>query len=106
MSDYYNGINKVEDAQVKLQDQVCAWWDSLTEEEQHELMMDWYPADFTKDKYDDADSFFGDMPSSTQVWIWKRENHLTEEDIEGQRDRAGDIADGEYEYNKENRRGK
>ena len=105
MSNYYNGINKVEDKQVKLQDQVYDWWDSLSEEEQHNLMMDWYPNDFTKDKYDDADSFFGDLPSSTQLWIWKRENHLTEEDIEGQRDRALDIADGEYEYNKENRRG-
>ena len=28
-----------------------------------------------------------------------------EEDIEGQRDMAVDTADGEYEYNKENRRG-
>jgi len=105
MSDYYNGIDKEREKEQELMDTVYDWWDSLSEEEQHQLMMDWYPNDFTKDKYDDADSFFGDLPSSTQVWIWKRENHLTEEDIEGQKDRAVDYIDGEYEYNKENRRG-
>jgi len=29
--DYYNGINREEDARVKLGDEVQDWWDSLTD---------------------------------------------------------------------------
>lgn len=76
-------------------DKCYAWWDSLSDEEQYNLILNWYPNEFTED--DDADSFFGDMPHSTQLWIWKRENKLTDEDIEGQKDIAGDM---EYEERK------
>ena len=97
MTDYYDGIDREGEKEQRLMEKVYEWWDSLDEEEQYNLMCDWYPNDFTKDKYDDADSFFGDLPSSKKLWIWKRENHLTEEDIEGQRDIAGDM---EYEERK------
>lgn len=66
-----------------------SWWDSLSEEEQYNLMLDWYPNDFTEDDY--ADDFFGDMPDDKQLWIWKRENKLTEEDIQGQKNMAGNM---------------
>ena len=93
--DYYSGVNREEDERVKLMDEIYDWWDSLTEEEQYNLMLDWYPNDFMED--DNADSFFGDMDSDKQLWIWKRENKLTEGDIQGQKDIAGDM---EYEERK------
>ena len=58
-------------------------------------MLDWYPNELTED--DDADAFFGNMPNDKQLWVYKRENKLTEEDIEGQKDMAGDV---EYEERK------
>ena len=59
------------------------------EEEQYNIMQDWYPNDFTED--DDADKFFGDMPNDKQLWIWKRENKCTEEDIQGKIDNYWDM---------------
>ena len=95
MSDYYNGVDREREKEQRLMDSCYAWWDSLSEEEQYNLMQDWYPNDFTED--DDADKFFGDMPNDKQLWIYKRENKLTDEDIEGQKDIAGDF---EYEERK------
>ena len=87
--DYYNGNNRGEDKQVKLMDKVYDWWEGLTEGEQHNIIENWYPLEFLED--DDADKFFCDMPNDTQLWIYQRENKCTEEDIEGQKDRADDI---------------
>jgi len=95
MSDYYNGIDREREKEQRILDKCYEWWDSLSEEEQYNLMLDWYPNEFDED--DDGDSFFGDMPNDKQLWIWKRENKLTEEDIEGQKDLAGDM---EYEERK------
>ena len=95
MSDYYNGIDREREKERILMDKVYAWWDSLSGEEQHNLMQDWYPNEFTED--DVADDFFGDMSNDKQLWIWKRENKYTEEDTEGQIDKAGDM---EYEERK------
>jgi len=89
MSDYYDGIDREGERMQRLMDKVYEWWDSLDEEEQYNLMLDWYPDVFTKDDY--ADSFFGDLPSSTKLWIYQEENKLTEEDLQGQKDRAIDM---------------
>jgi len=70
--DYYNGINREEDARVKLGDEVYEWWNSLTEEEQLKILLDWYPMEITKDT--DLDKFFGDMGSERQLHIYKEEN--------------------------------
>ena len=88
MSDYYDGIDREGEMEQRLMDKVYEWWDSLGEQEQYDLILDWYPNELNED--DDVDSFFGDMPNEKQLWIWKRENNLTDEDIEGQRDMAGD----------------
>lgn len=89
MSDYYDGIDREAEKEQISFDKVYAWWDSLSDEEQYNTMLNWYPNEFTED--DDADAFFGDMPSDKQLWIYKRENKLTEEDIEGRKDMAGDM---------------
>ena len=88
--------NKEEEMENREMDRVYSWWDSLGEQEQYNLILDWYPNELNKD--DDVDSFFGDMPNEKQLWIWKRENNLTDEDIEGQKDMAGDM---EYEERKD-----
>ena len=95
MSDYYDGIDREGEMEQRLMDKVYEWWDSLGEQEQYDLILDWYPNELNED--DDVDSFFGDMPNEKQLWIWKRENNLTDEDIEGQKDMAGDA---EYEERK------
>lgn len=74
--DYYDGIDREREKEQDLMNEVYEWWDSLCEEEQYNLMMDWYPNETTED--DDGDSFFGDLPSETQIWIWKRENGYDE----------------------------
>ena len=73
---------------------VYKWWDSLSEEEQYNLMLDYYPNDFMEN---DADDVFDDLSSDDKLRIWRSENKLTEEDIEGQKDIAGDF---EYEERK------
>jgi len=90
MSDYYDGIDREGERMQRLMDKVYEWWDSLSEEEQYNLMLDWYPNNFNYEECS-ADDFFGGMPSNMQLWIYKRENNLTEEDIQGQRDRAIDM---------------
>jgi len=41
--DYYNGINREEDRQVNLGDEVQDWWDSLTDNRKYELLEPYYP---------------------------------------------------------------
>ena len=50
---------------------VYDWWKSLSEQEQYDLMNDWYPAAIEEDT--DIDKFFGDMPDREQLWIYERE---------------------------------
>ena len=89
MPDYYDGIFREVEKEKRLLSKIYDWWDSLSDEEQYNLMLGWYPNEFTED--DDADDFFGNLANSTQLWIWKRENKLTEEDIQGQVDMATDM---------------
>ena len=89
MSNYYNGIDIEREKEQLLIDKCYAWWDSLSKEEQYNLMQDWYPNEFEED--DDADKFFGDMPNNKQLWIWKRENKYTEEDMQAKVDNIGDM---------------
>jgi len=70
--DYYNGVDRTREAEQKLMDEVYDWWDSLTEEEQLNLMLNWYPMEVNKDT--DIDKFFGDMGSERQLYIYKEEN--------------------------------
>ena len=65
------------------------WWDSLELEEQYKVLLDWFPMGVKKDT--DIEKFWGDLPEDTKWWIYEHENKCTEEDIEGQRDRANDI---------------
>jgi len=41
-SDYYTGINREEDRQVNLGDEVQEWWDSLTDNRKYELLEPYY----------------------------------------------------------------
>jgi len=41
--DYYNGINREEDARVKLGDEVQDWWNSLDDSHKFELLEPYYP---------------------------------------------------------------
>jgi len=75
--DYYNGVDRIREAEQKLFDEVYDWWDSLTEEEQFKILLDWYPMEITKDT--DIDKFFGDMGSERQLHIYKEENGFGEE---------------------------
>jgi len=75
--DYYTGVDRTREAEQKLMDEVYGWWDSLTEEEQLKVLLDWYPMEITKDT--DIDKFFGDMGSERQLNIYKEENGYGEE---------------------------
>ena len=91
--------DKEREREQRLLDECWAWWDSLTEQEQCDLMLDWYPNEFNKDDYDNGDSFFGDMPSECQIEIWQSETNpavdLSEEEIDSI------IADREFEERRE-----
>ncbi|MDD2778480.1 MAG: hypothetical protein PHI16_06300 [Methanocellales archaeon] len=52
-------------------DKVYDWWNSLSEQEQYDLMLDWYPEAIKEDT--DIDKFFGDMPDREQLWIYEKE---------------------------------
>ena len=62
----------VEDNHIMLQDQAEGYLSALLQD-------------------DVADKFFGDMTNETQLWIWKRENRYTEEDMQGKIDNIGDM---------------
>lgn len=40
--DYYNGINRAEDEQIKLQEKVDAWWNDLDDNYKFELIEPYY----------------------------------------------------------------
>ena len=69
--DYYNGNNQKENEDVKLNDIIYAWWESLTEEEQFEIMLRWYPNAVTKDT--DIDKLFGDMALEYKYEVYEKE---------------------------------
>ena len=68
--------NKEEEEEQKLADKVYDWWDSMTDQEQFDLMLEWYPTEITKDT--DIDKLFGDMGWENQLWIYQRENKCTD----------------------------
>ena len=72
MSDYYNGINKEEDRKIKFMDKVYAWWESLTEQKQFDIMLGFYPSAVNKDT--NVDKMFGDMPNICQAEIYLDNN--------------------------------
>jgi len=81
MPDYYNGINKKEDRQIKFMDRVYDWWEGLTEQKQFDIMLAWYPTEVHKDT--DIDKMFGDMANTHQTEIYLDNNPaelLTEEE--------------------------
>ena len=97
MGEYYNGNDREREKEQRLMDRCYEWWDSLDEQEQYDLMLDWYHID----EDDDADKFFGDMPNDKQLEIWKEETNpapeLTQEEID-------DII-GDREYHERAERG-
>jgi hypothetical protein len=94
MTDYYNGIDRGAEQEETIFCKIYSWWDSLTDEEQYNLMTDYYPNDSMED---DGNDFFDDLSSDDKLRIWKIENNYTEEDVQGQKDMAGDM---EYEERK------
>jgi len=72
MADYYNGINRAEDRQVKLQDIAYSWWESLTEQKQYDIISDRCPEDITEES--DANVMFGNMLWDEQFGIYKDNN--------------------------------
>ena len=69
--------NREEEEEQKLVDKVYDWWESLTEQEQFDIMYDHFP---------DVDKFFGDMVWENQLDVYLTENHLTDEELEAQKD--------------------
>ena len=47
------------------------WWDRLSEQEQFNIMLNWYPTEVHKDT--DIDKMFGDMPDEDKLWIYCKE---------------------------------
>ena len=76
--------NKEEEEEQKLADKVYDWWESLTEQEQFDIMIDHYPDEI--DKETDIDKMFGDMQWCYQLDVYLTENHLTEEELLAQQD--------------------
>ena len=71
MGEYYNGNDREREKEQRLMDRCYEWWDSLDEQEQYDLMNDWYPDEVKEDT--DIDKMFGDMPNSCQIWIYEKE---------------------------------
>ena len=72
MSDYYNGINKEEDEQVKLKDKVYYWWKSLSEQEQWDIIEDYMPENINEETNPDEE--YGNMEWDEQFGIYKDNN--------------------------------
>jgi len=72
MADYYNGINKEEDEQVKLQDKVYNWWESLSEQKQWDIIEDYMPENINKETNPDEE--YGNMLWGEQFGIYKDNN--------------------------------
>ena len=73
MSDYYNGINKVEDKQVKLQDKVYDWWESLTEQRQWDIIEDHIGIENMNEETN-PDEEYGNLSWDEQFEIYKDNN--------------------------------
>ena len=65
-------FDREREAEQKLMDEIYDWWDGLTEEEQLNILLDWYPMEITKDT--DVNKFFGDIGNNRQLRIYKEEN--------------------------------
>lgn len=52
-------------------EKVYDWWESLTEEKQYEIIIDWYSMEIEEDT--DIDKFFGDMPNDKKLEIYDKE---------------------------------
>jgi len=76
--------NKEEEEEQKLADKVYDWFESLSEQEQFDIMYDHFPDEI--DKETDVDKFFGDMVWENQLDVYLTENHLTEEELLAQQD--------------------
>ena len=50
---------------------VYNWWYDLNEQEQYNLILNWYPEAIEEDT--DIDKFFGDMPDREQLEIYEKE---------------------------------
>ena len=57
---------------TKLMEKVYKWWESLTEQKQFDIMLDWYPTEVNKDT--DIDKMFGDMANTSQTEMWLDNN--------------------------------
>ena len=76
--------NREEEEEQKLVDKVYDWWESLTEQEQFDIMYDHFPDEIEMET--DVDKFFGDMVWENQLDVYLTENHLTNEELEAQKD--------------------
>ena len=76
--------NREEEEEQKLTDKVYDWFESLSEQEQFDIMYDHFPDEI--DKETDVDKFFGDMVWENQLDVYLTENHLTEEELLAQKD--------------------
>ena len=59
--DYYNGINKEEDARVRLFDAIENWWNSLDEDVQQEILDTWFPGIVQS---------WDELPMEQKIEIW------------------------------------
>jgi len=85
MSEYdVPSYNKEEEEEQKLTDKVYDWFESLSEQEQFDIMYDHFPDEITVET--DVDKFFGDMVWENQLDVYLTENHLTEEELLAQKD--------------------
>jgi len=74
--DYYTGINREEDRQVNLGDEVQDWWDSLTDNRKYELLEPYYP---DKLHLMGMNEVWEGLSWEDQLEIYKEENGYGEE---------------------------
>ena len=85
MSEYdVPSYNKEEEEEQKLTDKVYDWFESLSEQEQFDIMYDHFPDEIEMET--DVDKMFGDMVWENQLDVYLTENHLTDEELEAQKD--------------------
>jgi len=63
---------KVRKNEKEVMDKVYDWWESLTEQKQFDIMLNWYPTEVHKDT--DIDKMFGDMENKYQTEIYLGNN--------------------------------
>ena len=59
---------KVRKNEKETMDKVYDWWESLTEQKQFDIMLNWYPTEVHKDT--NIDKMFGDMDHKYQTEIY------------------------------------